>query len=409
MRSPFAPVMLVALTAMVVFGCGDGEADRAADSTSTTPITSPSSSSTSGPTTPVATPQLDGLELELTAAFSVDSPTAMATRPGFAEVLYVAEREGRVRVVERGEVAPAALVNIGDDTTTDSERGLLGLAFSPDGGRLYLHYTDDAGDTALDEWTLGPGATDVDPDSRRRVLSVAQPYSNHNGGQVAFGPDGYLYLGLGDGGGSGDPEGNGQRTDTLLGKILRIDPRATATGAYASPADNPYAAGGGRAEIWVSGLRNPWRFSFDRATGDLWIGDVGQNQWEEIDRLPAGQQRGANLGWNTLEGTHSFRGDAADGAVAPVYEYSRDQGISVTGGYVYRGSAIPRLQGAYLFADYETSTIWALTPVGDGTYDFHDLGLDVPTGGAVSFGEDIAGELYVLSINSGVASRIDAA
>ncbi|MCZ7525056.1 MAG: PQQ-dependent sugar dehydrogenase [Acidimicrobiia bacterium] len=210
-----------------------------------------------------------------------------------------------------------------------------------------------------------------------------------------------LYLGLGDGGGAGDegrghaPGGNGQSLGTLLGKILRLDPRAAGSGPYAVPADNPFVGvEGARPEIWVYGLRNPWRFSFDRATGDLWIGDVGQNRWEEIDLIPAGAAAGANLGWNLLEGTHEFRGAPPPGAVPPVFEYPHSEGCSVTGGYVYRGPRIPQLAGAYLFTDYCDGTIRALR-VEDGVLVEADLG--VATRGPTSFGEDRTGELYVLS------------
>ncbi len=383
----------------------------AACSSDVTSTTSSSTSTSSTAPVPSATPQparvdLTGVTVALEPVVAVDQPIAAAARSGFADVLYVAQRTGEVIVVTDGDAATTPAVDISDDVSTDGERGLLGITFSPDGAHLYLHYSDRAGNTALDEWTMGTGVADVDASSRRRVLSVDQPYSNHNGGELTFGPDGFLYLGLGDGGGSGDPANNGQRTDTLLGKILRIDPTPTATAPYQVPADNPFADGGGRPEIYVYGLRNPWRFSFDRATGDLWIGDVGQNQWEEVNRLPPGQQAGANLGWNTMEGRHPFEGTAPADAVGPVHEYSRQEGSSVTGGYVYRGQAHPELDGAYLFTDYVTSRLWALAPDGGGGYEFVDLEVDVPQQGVAGLAEDTAGELYVLSLTGGVIYRV---
>ena len=233
---------------------------------------------------------------------------------------------------------------------------------------------------------------------------MGQPFSNHNGGDVHIGPDGFLWWSLGDGGSRGDPRGNGQNTDTLLGSILRIDP--TAGNPYGVPGDNPLVGRAGRDEIFAYGLRNPWRFSFDRATGDLWIADVGQNRWEEINRLAApGRGRGANLGWNAREGTHSYDGGGIPtGHVGPIHEYSHDRGCSVTGGYVYRGGRIPGLSGTYVYGDYCTAELWGLRTDGDrGSLD-----VSVPAGTLVSFAEDNAGELYVLSFD-GWVSRLDPA
>ncbi|MDP9020818.1 MAG: PQQ-dependent sugar dehydrogenase, partial [Actinomycetota bacterium] len=255
--------------------CAGGDDGRSTE-------TSPEPAGTVAPTPPPPTEQppadevtleeLAGVRVRLTQVATVDRPVAMAVRPGH-DALFVAERGGRVVVIDDGEVLPEPLLEV--DTTTGGERGLLGLAFSPDGERFYLSYTDARGDSRVDEHRMGDGATEV-VDGPRTVLHVAQPFSNHNGGHVAFGPDGLLYIGLGDGGSSGDPYGNAQDTTTLLGSILRIDPRAQADGPYGIPGDNPFAGGGGRGEIYVYGLRNPWRFSFDRATDDLWIADVGE-------------------------------------------------------------------------------------------------------------------------------------
>ncbi len=254
--------------------------------------------------------------------------------------------------------------------------------------------------------------------SRRTILTVDQPQPNHNGGQLAFGPDGYLYIGLGDGGAQGDsgaghaPGGNGQSLDTLLGKILRIAPNPEPGGApYTVPADNPFVAeADARPEIWSYGLRNPWRFSFDRANGDLWIGDVGQNEWEEIDHVAATKGRdagrGANFGWNRLEGTHAYRGSAPDDAVAPVYEISHDTGAcAVAGGFVYRGTKIPSLVGNYLFSDTCDSVIRVLVADADGGLTMQDTG--AASESVASFGQANNGTLYVISLADGIF-RIDA-
>jgi glucose/arabinose dehydrogenase len=300
-----------------------------------------------------------------------------------------------VRVVRDGAVEEAPLVDIAGETSTDGERGLLGLAFAPDGDRLYLYYTDPQGSIHLDEWILqGAG---VRADSRRTLIVQEHPRANHNGGALAFGPDGLLYVGLGDGGGQGDPNRNAQSLATILGKVLRIDPRPSGDAPYAVPADNPFAADpAARGEIWAYGLRNPWRLSFDRATGDLWIGDVGQNAIEEINLLPAGSARGADLGWDDYEGTQLYDGEPGADGLPPITEYPHDQGSSVTGGYVYRGRAIPALHGAYVYGDFTTGFVRALAQEGGQVTAEVDLGVRVDQ--LVSFGEDAQGELYALSL-----------
>ena len=320
--------------------------------------------------------------------------------------LYAVEQRGVIwRVAADGTIDGTPFLDIVDRIGCCDERGLLGLAFSPDfeaNGRLFVNYTDNAGNTVVSEFGLladGYG----DPNSERQLLGINQPFPNHNGGMLAFGPDGYLYVGTGDGGSAGDPHGNGQSLDTLLGKILRID--IDNSDPYAIPPDNPFAGGQipevghGRPEIWDWGLRNPWRFSFDRQTGDLWIGDVGQNIYEEVNAEPAGTG-GRNYGWNTMEGMHCFTGSgcAQDGLTLPVAEYTHSQGCSITGGYVYRGSALPQLAGQYVFADYCSGRIWALdaaTALSTGSAEPSEYGrLPInPT----SFGEDEAGELYLVS------------
>ncbi|MFV2040075.1 MAG: sorbosone dehydrogenase family protein, partial [Acidimicrobiales bacterium] len=300
------------------------------------------------------------------------------------------------------------LMDIGDQISDGSETGLLGLAFSPDGGLLYLSYSDKSGDNNIVEFAMDGDSPDLE--TRRTVLTIDQPQPNHNGGDIAFGPDDLLYVALGDGGGGGDPFANGQDTSTLLGSILRIDPGAD---PYSIPSDNPFADGGGAPEIFLYGVRNPWRISFDRATGDLWIGDVGQDAVEEIDVLYAseGGGRGANLGWSRVEGTLPFNatGPPAENYVPPVYEYFQDEGCSVTGGHVYRGASLPSLFGSYIFADFCSGRIWGLASnEGQAVLGRFDLGLDIGSDGLASFGEGPDGEIYVLSFG-GRVFRIDPA
>jgi glucose/arabinose dehydrogenase len=335
---------------------------------------------------------------------SIAGTTAMAVRHG-DPALYVTTQRGRVMALRPAE-EPVPVLDLTALTRSGGERGLLGLVFSPDGRRLYVHYSGvAAGETVLEEYAMHDGV--VDPTTRRVLLTVPQPQPNHNGGQLAFGPDGYLYLGLGDGGGRDDrgpghaPEGNGQSLATLLGKILRIDPRPSGGMPYTVPADNPFASGGGRPEIYVWGLRNPWRFSFDHKKGDLWVADVGQDRWEEVTRIPAGRIAGANLGWNLFEGTHRFRDGPATPVVMPQIETSHDDGnCSITGGYVYRGKAIPSLRGWYLFTDYCNGAIKAARINKAGPTRVRDLG--VALSAVSSFGRDADGEIYVLSQESGV-------
>jgi glucose/arabinose dehydrogenase len=328
----------------------------------------------------------------------------MTTRAGTSN-LYIAERAGRVRVLDPATGALSdAILDISFDVTTDGERGLLGLTFSPDGGRLYVAHTNRGGDERLLEYTMAGDTPDLN--SRRVLFAIEDPAANHNGGDVKFGPDGMLWYALGDGGGSGDRFGNAQNLETLLGSILRVDVNSRSAGEYGIPPDNPFVNGGGLPEIWLYGVRNPWRFNFDRSTGDLWIADVGQNTVEEIDVLRAPERgRGANLQWPLREGFRRFSGEAPAGSVDPIYEYGRAGGnCSVTGGYVYRGSAIPALQGAYVFGDYCEGTVRALFGGATGAEE-RSLGANAGSGSLASFGEDTIGELYTLSLN-GAISRI---
>jgi glucose/arabinose dehydrogenase len=271
---------------------------------------------------------------------------------------------------------------------------------------VYVNYTDLSGDGRIAEYTMRGDRADTS--TRRELLFFDDPYPNHNGGNLVFGPDGMLWIGMGDSGSGGDPADNAQSLGTLFGKMLRIDPEASGGRPYTIPADNPFVErDGARPEIWAYGLRNPWRYAFDRSTGDLWIGDVGQNAWEEIDFVAAGSKGGENFGWARLEGSHEFKGAAPPGAVGPIHEYRNGEGgCSVSGGYVYRGARIPGLTGAYLFSDYCASTVMGLRQSGGRRIELEALGLELPT--IVSFGEDADGELYVLSLEGEIA-RIDPA
>jgi glucose/arabinose dehydrogenase len=365
------------------------------------------------------------LELRLNLLVRVDEPTALTFRAG-EDDLWVTERRGRVRLVareldagtgvERLRLVDEPALDITGQVTTEGEGGLLGMAFSPDGSHLYLQYTDRNGDNVVSEFGVGEGSGDQIPEigPERVLLQVAQPYANHNGGDLAFGPDGLLYISLGDGGSGGDPEGNGQNRSTLLGSVLRIDPRPTDGAPYGIPADNPFADSGDgfRPEIWVWGVRNPWRISFDAATGDLWIADVGQREVEEVNFLPATGDpattggRGANLGWNLMEGTQSFAGEAPPDHVPPVHSYRHENSrCSITGGYVYRGELIPELKGLYVYSDYCSGEITGLERAGEDVL-VANLFLDRQGSKVIAFGRGPGGELYVLE-QEGRVNRIE--
>lgn len=316
--------------------------------------------------------------------------------------LFIVEQPGTIRVISDGAVAAAPFLEIGDRVKdSGNEQGLLGLAFDPafgENGIFYVNYTGRGGATFVSRFQITGEPSQADPGSEAVLLSVEQPYANHNGGVIAFGPDDYLYVGLGDGGSAGDPQGNAQNLNSLLGKVLRLD--ISVADGYAIPADNPFAGGGGRAEIWAYGLRNPWRFSFDTATGDLFIGDVGQNAWEEIDFQPAGSSGGLNYGWDYLEGTHPYEANSAPGSVPPIAEYSHNQGCSVTGGVVVRDPNLPQWNGVYLFGDYCTGIIWGSLPDSDGgwtTQLLYDTGFNIS-----SFGLDAGGRVYLTDLNGGI-------
>jgi glucose/arabinose dehydrogenase len=314
--------------------------------------------------------------------------------------LYVGERAGRVRVVRDGRLDPRPLLDLTDEVSVGGEGGLLGMALAPGGGQLYVTFTDRRHAVRLVGFALGAGG--IDSASRREILTVAQPSIRHHGGGIVFGPDGLLWLGLGDGSLGGDPADAAQSLATLRGKLLRIDPSPNGGKGYRVPATNPFVGRqGARAEIWAYGLRNPWRYSFDRATGELWIGDVGQNIVEEINRVAPGQAAGANFGWNGLEGRRRFYGRPPPAATPPIHQYNHDDGrCAVVGGHVYRGTQLRGLQGAYVYGDVCDGRIRALASARGRPLRHRDLGLRLP--GLVSFAEGHAGELYALSLAGGI-------
>ena len=319
--------------------------------------------------------------------------------------LFVVEKAGRIRIVVGGELQDVPFLDISDRVgSAGSEQGLFAVAFDPgyrDNGLFFVHYTDKAGDTVIARYRATPGSNAADPASATTLLRIDQPAANHNGGQIAFGPDGYLYIGMGDGGGSGDPNRNGQNRGTLLGKILRID--VDGGNPYGIPPDNPFReVAGARPEIWALGLRNPWRFSFDRVTGDLFIADVGQNRLEEVHFQPGSSRGGENYGWNIMEGSACFRpatGCQRSGLTLPIAEYSHDLGCSITGGFRYRGRDVPAFADAYFFADYCSGRIWGLAPAGGGWSMTQLLDTELSIS---SFGEDERGELYILDAGGGL-------
>ena len=387
------------------------EGTTSSDATSSTPgVTSPD-----GVTSTVASlaPVVVAPEVTFTSLGGFNEPIALAARPGaVGGSFYLAERDGTIRRIGPDGGKGQVVADLGDRTEPGGERGLLGLAFAPDGNHLYVNYTDPSGNTHVDELPVdGDGL--IDTRQRRKVIKISQPYPNHNGGNLAFGPDGMLYIGMGDGGSGGDPDRRALDPSERLGKLLRIDPQRSADGKdYTVPTDNPYVAvKGAKPEIWSIGLRNPWRFSFDRLTGDLWIGDVGQDKWEEVDMVTAasGGGRGVSFGWSAMEGNHPFNDDQpADGHTPPVWEYPHgDEGCSITGGYVYRGTAIPGLYGAYVFGDYCSGKVWAAVPAtsGEPIAGVTELGV---VKDLASFGQDADGELYTLSLTAGL-SRLDPA
>ncbi len=324
--------------------------------------------------------------------------------------LFIIEKKGKLRIFADGRLLDEPFLDITDRVESGgNEQGLLGLAFAPDyaeRGYFFVNYSDEDGNTNISRFNVTENPELADPDSETIILEIDQPARNHNGGMIAFGPDGMFWIGMGDGGGSGDRYGNAQNAETLLGKMLRIDVTRDPAKPFVIPADNPWLGDEAdgtavRDEIWAAGLRNPWRFSFDRATGDLWIGDVGQNQYEEIHLAPS-TVGALNYGWPILEASDCYQEEACDpaGLVLPVAEYKHEGHCSVTGGYVYRGQQFPALEGIYLYGDYCSGLIWAAWPVENGEWRHEKL---LESGARISsFGEDEAGELYVIDYDGEV-------
>lgn len=352
------------------------------------------------PRTPVD-PSRVSITIELVVT-GLERPVAVRAASDGSGRLFIVEQPGRIRIIDGDGLRPIPFLDIANRVRdTSDEQGLLGLAFHPEyssNGRFFVNYTDLSGDTVVAEYTRSDGDANVsDSSSEEIIMTIEQPYSNHNGGDLAFGPDGYLWIATGDGGNGGDPQGNGQNLETLLGKLLRVDIDNGST--YTIPPDNPFADDPEASdEIWALGLRNPWRFSFDRETGDLYIGDVGQGAWEEIDFEARSDLGGRNFGWNTMEGSRCFQSSncSTEGLTLPVAEYGHALGCSITGGYVYRGTRFPALRGLYVYGDFCSGTLWAFAP---GEWAEAVVG---QTGASISsFGEDENGELYLTDLWAG--------
>ncbi len=350
-------------------------------------------------------------------------PVYVCAPPGDAR-LFIVEQTGRIRISEDGQLRPIPFLDVGTllpDVTGEDERGLLGLTFHPDyrtNRFFYVNYTDRQGRTVVARYTtLVIDPHRADPASALEILRIDQPYANHNGGCLQFGPDGYLYIGMGDGGAAGDPENRAQNPLELLGKLLRIDVdvETSPSRPYSIPPDNPFVGSpGARPEIFALGLRNPWRFSFDRGTGDLWIGDVGQRTREEVDLLPSGTS-GQNFGWRLMEGDGCYEPPSncdPGGLTAPVWVYPRASGGSITGGYIYRGSLLPELSGTYFFADYVSNRIWSFRFAGGAPSEFAERTSELDPVGTSriaqisSFGEDGFGELYIVDRGFGTSGEV---
>jgi glucose/arabinose dehydrogenase len=415
---PRTPIFSYVLIALLLAACGSGASGSA------TPAPAATSAPSPNPAAPTAERPSNAPAPAATAPAAPNDPAAAialqlvtkdlnqpvyVTHAGDGSGrLFVVEKAGTIALLRDGKPAAAPFLDITSLVNSDgNEQGLLGLAFHPQyakNGRFFVYYTARNGDDTLARYQVSGDPDHADPATGTVLFAVPDPAPNHNGGMLAFGPDGYLYAGLGDGGSAGDPWDNGQSRNALLGKLLRLD--VDNGEPYSIPADNPWpSSADARGEIWAYGLRNPWRFSFDRANGDLYIGDVGQNAYEEIDVQRAGGKGGLNYGWNTREGLHCYRSQSCDtaGFVDPVAEYDHGEGCSITGGYVYRGKAFPSLQGRYIFGDYCSGTIWSLQENG-GAWERRKL-LDSRLS-ISSFGEDEAGELYLTSLGEDGLYRV---
>lgn len=395
---------------VLIGGCVGGTEEP---SDSSTPP-GPTSSSGQPPATPTGTSPATGSAQLVPFLSGLEAPVFLTHAGDGSGRIFIVEQAGRILVWQNGVLLPAPFLDIQSLVASGGERGLLSVAFHPDfetNGVFVVDYTRagtgvDQGDSVVARYQLSAANPNAgDPASAEVLMVVDQPFANHNGGLVLYGPDGYAYIGWGDGGLADDPQNNAQNPQALLGKMLRVG--IGPAGPYTVPADNPFVGTPThRAEIWATGLRNPWRYSFDRATGDLYIADVGQNEWEEIDFQPAASEGGENYGWDVYEGTHSHQPGVVLDHTLPVAEYSHAQrDCSVTGGYVYRGQAIPALQGYYILGDYCTGRIWTLAQVA-GSWalsPFLDTELSIS-----SFGEDEAGELYVVDLAGSIHKFVPA-
>ena len=408
MRKRLAALATLALLA----ACSSSGVSNGTSTRTSTPSTVPATDVTTGvvatdaPTSTVApttTTPLQPDSVNFTPFLSgVAQPVDIVWKTGDT-TLYLVLQAGTVVPVRDGTPGTPVL-DISDELIDNGEQGLLGFAFHPTKPFAYADYIDHQGNTVIAEFPVAADGS-IDRTKERKVLGIPQPYPNHNGGKLLFDPKGQLYIAMGDGGAAGDPDRRAQNLGELLGKILRIDPLASGSAAYTIPADNPFVStAGARGEIYSLGFRNPWRFAFDRANGDLWIADVGQNLWEEVDHVSAadGAGKGANFGWSAFEGSHPFNVDQhADGAIPPVWEYAHgDDGCSISGGQVYRGTTMPSLSGWFVASDYCSGKVWAVHP--DGTVV--QLG-KVASVSAVADGPD--GSLYLLEYAAGTILRID--
>ena len=398
----------MALTA--VAGCSD-DASPIGDATNSGVAEQSPSPVESAKTRPGARGlSLADIEIRLkTVANGLEQPLLVTNAGDGSGRLFVVEQVGRIRILRDGRLSSDPFLDVSEIITAGGEQGLLGLAFHPNyenNGRFYVDYTDANGNDVVAEYSTSSDPDRADPSSGRVLIEIEDPFSNHNGGNLAFGDDGYLYIATGDGGSGGDPLESGQSLDTLLGKILRIDVDSSSTEIpYGIPRDNPFVdRDGARPEIWAYGLRNPWRFSFD--SSDIWIGDVGQDSIEEIDRMPA-DRGGLNYGWNTMEGNSCFdppSGCDRDGLTLPVATYTHEHGCSVTGGFVYRGESFPSFKGAYFFGDYCSGFIWVLNALKDPPGRPRMV---LESNSSISsFGVDEQGELYVTDIASGEVLQV---
>jgi glucose/arabinose dehydrogenase len=390
--------LLASLLAALVAGCGGGDDDE-----TTAAVTAETVEATE---TAETTQQIGsgegGVALQKVGEF--DEPTYVAQAPGGND-LYVVERSGRLRIVRDGETLEQPALDLSAEVSDEGqEQGMLSVAFDPDFATsrlLYVYFTGSDQDQHVVEFRAREDGI-VEEGSRRDVLRMDDFASNHNGGLLLFGPDGHLYIGTGDGGIADDPERNGQDLGSLLGKLLRIDPRPSGGQPYGIPPDNPFVGrAGARPEVYSYGLRNPWRFSFDRENQALTIADVGQNSLEEVDYTPAGRARGANFGWSAFEGTERFNEDqTAPGAVPPVLTYGREGGCSITGGYVVRDPSLPSLAGRYVYGDFCAGELRSFVPAVGGARGDRPLGVEVSS--LSSFGEDGAGHIYATSLDGPV-------